>query len=130
MSILASKASNNGIGVSVVGVGIGVIIGIEIGVAVRVVGFDVGVGVAVGTGVGVEVEIGVGGSGVGIESKSVLTLACTVASISGDSGVASDEHARRESIMKELINKKIIFFLVLNIRVNLFQGIIHFIIKQ
>lgn len=36
-------------------------------------------------------------------------------------GIACDEQARRESIIKELINEKIIFFLRLIIRVNLFR---------
>ena len=42
----------------------------------------------------------------------------------GDTGVEvnADEHARRENIIKELINEKIIFFLILNITVNPFRN--------
>jgi hypothetical protein len=42
----------------------------------------------------------------------------------GDTGVEvnADEHPRRESIIKELIPEKIIFFLILNITVNLFRN--------
>ena len=93
MCIVPSKASNR------------VVVGVEV---------DVGVVVGIGVGIGVGVAVGIG---VGIASKVALTLACTVASISGSS---VDEHARRESIIKELINEKIIFFFILNIRVNVF----------